>query len=164
MAIEQALARQVIQLAIKDMLEEVQSRNAGPRSTLLPWFEPIVASGSVLTRAPNPAQSLLMLLDSLQPVGITTLVLDQNHLSSALGAAAAVNPVLVAQVLGSSTFQNLGTVISPVGGARYGTPILRVRMTPEGGAETTVEVKEGALETPALARWAARPAAAPALA
>jgi hypothetical protein len=146
MAIEQALARQVIQLAIKDMLEEVQSRNAGPRSTLLPWFEPIVASGSVLTRAPNPAQSLLMLLDSLQPVGITTLVLDQNHLTSALGAAAAVNPVLVAQVLGSSTFQNLGTVISPVGGARYGTPVLRVRMTPEGGAETTLEVKEGALE------------------
>jgi hypothetical protein len=141
MAIEQALARQVIQLAIKPMLEEVPGRN-----TLLPWFEPIVASGSVLTRAPNPAQSLLMLLDSLQPVGITTLVLDQNHLSSALGAAAAVNPVLVAQVLGSSTFQNLGTVISPVGGARYGTPVLRVRMTPEGGAETTVEVKEGALE------------------
>jgi hypothetical protein len=146
MAIEQALARQVILLSVKDMLEEAQSRNAGPRSTLLPWFEPIVASGSVLTRAPNPAQSLLILLDSLQPTGITTLVLDQNHLSSALGAAASVNPVLAAQVLGSSTFQNLGTVICPVGDARPGTPVLRLRITPDGGAETTVEVKQGALE------------------
>jgi hypothetical protein len=146
MAIEQALARQVIRLSVIDMLQEAQSRNASPRSTLLPWFEPIVASGSVLTRAPNPAQSILMLLDSLQPTGITTLVLDQNHLSSALGAAAAVNPVLAAQVLGSSTFQNLGTVICPVGNAKPGTPVLRVRITPDGGTETTVEVKEGALE------------------
>ena len=121
-------------------------RNTSSKSGLLPWFEPIVASGSVLTRAPNPAQSLLILLDSLQPTGITTLVLDQNHLSTALGAAAAVNPVLAAQVLGSSTFQNLGTVICPVGDAKRGTPIMRVRMTPEGGGETTIEVKEGALE------------------
>jgi len=146
LAIEQALARQVITLSVKDSLEEAQNRNTSPKSGLLPWFEPIVASGSVLTRAPNPAQSLLILLDSLQPTGITTLVLDQNHLASALGAAAAVNPVLTAQVLGSSTFQNLGTVICPVGDARPGTPILRVRMTPDGGGETTVEVKEGALE------------------
>jgi hypothetical protein len=146
MAIEQALARQVIQLSVKGTLEGVQFRNTGPKSGLLPWFEPIVASGSVLTRAPNPAQSLLILLDSLQPTGITTLVLDQNHLTTALGAAAAVNPVLAAQVLGSSTFQNLGTVICPVGDAKRGTPIMRVRMTPEGGGETTIEVKEGALE------------------
>jgi hypothetical protein len=89
---------------------------------------------------------LLILLDGLQPTGITTLVLDQNHLSSALGAAASVNPVLTAQVLGSSTFQNLGTVICPVGDARPGTPILRVRITPDGGGETTMEVKAGALE------------------
>ncbi len=146
LAIEQALARQVIQLSVRKTLEDVQIRNAGSKSGLLPLFEPIVASGSVLTRAPNLAQSLLILLDSLQPTGITTLVLDQNHLSSALGAAAAVNPVLTAQVLGSSTFQNLGTVICPVGDAKPGTPILRVRMTPDGGSETSLEVKEGALE------------------
>ncbi len=146
LAIEQALARQVIQLSVRKTLEDIQIRNAGAKSGLLPLFEPIIASGSVLTRAPNLAQSLLILLDSLQPTGITTLVLDQNHLSSALGAAAAVNPVLTAQVLGSSTFQNLGTVICPVGDARPGTPILRVRMTVDGGSETSLEVKEGALE------------------
>jgi hypothetical protein len=146
LAIEQAIARQVIRLAVNDMLGAVRSRNNGPKSGLLPWFEPIVSSGSVLTRAPNHAQSLLILLDGLQPTGITTLVLDQNHLSSALGAAASVNPVLTAQVLGSSTFQNLGTVICPVGDARPGTPILRVRITPDGGGETTMEVKAGALE------------------
>jgi hypothetical protein len=146
LAIEQAIARQVIHLSVKKTLEETQSWIKSSKSGLLPWFEPIIASGSVLTRAPNHAQSLLILLDGLQPTGITTLVLDQNHLSSALGAAASVNPVLTAQVLGSSTFHNLGTVICPVGDARPGTPILRVRMSYEGGSETSLEVKEGALE------------------
>lgn len=146
LAIEQAIARQVIQLSLKKTMEAAQSLKKGSKSGLLPWFEPIIASGSVLTRAPNLAQSLLILLDSLQPTGITTLVLDQNHLSSALGAAAVVNPVLTAQVLGSSTFQNMGTVICPVGDAKPGTPILRVRMTYDGGGETGLEVKAGALE------------------
>jgi hypothetical protein len=72
--------------------------------------------------------------------------LDQNHLAPSLGAAAAVNPILAVQVLESSTFLNLGTVISPVGHARPGTPILKVKMTYEGGNETSLDVKQGALE------------------
>lgn len=146
LAIEQALAREVIRLAVNRTLEGVPARENAPAQDLLPWFEPIVAGGSVLTRAPNPAQSLLMLLDGLQPTGITTLVLDQNHLAPALGAAAAVNPILVSQVLASSTFLNLGTVICPIGNARPGTPILRLRVTYEGGSETSLEIKQGSLE------------------
>jgi hypothetical protein len=112
----------------------------------LPWFEPIVASGSVLTRAPHHAHTLLMLLDGLQPTGVTTLVLDQYHLAPALGAAAAVNPLLTVQVLESSAFLNLGTVIIPVSKAQPGTPVLRIRMTNEAGSETRVDIKQGALE------------------
>jgi hypothetical protein len=41
---------------------------------------------------------------------------------------------------------NLATVITPVGNARPGTPILRVRMAVEGGGETGVDVKAGTLE------------------
>jgi hypothetical protein len=113
---------------------------------VLPWFKILVAAGSVLTRAPNLGQSLLMLLDGLQPTGVTTVGLDQNHLSAALGAAAAVNPILTVQVLDSSTFQYLGTVISPVGYARPGTPVLRVKMSYGPENETTADIKQGALE------------------
>jgi hypothetical protein len=88
-----------------------------------------VACGSVLSNAPTYAQTLLTLLDALQPTGVTTLVLDQNNLSAALGAAAGINPVLAVQVLESSTFLSLATVISPVTSARPGTPILRLRVT-----------------------------------
>jgi hypothetical protein len=86
------------------------------------------------------------LLDGLQPTGVTTLVLDQNHIASALGAAAAVNSVLAVQVLNSNSFLYLGTVISPVGRARPGTPVLRLKMTYESGHETSLEVNQGGFE------------------
>lgn len=57
-----------------------------------------------------------------------------------------MNPLLAVQVIETNTFLNLGTVIAPVGNARYGTPILRVKMTNQSGAETVREVKYGTIE------------------
>ena len=146
LAIEEAVARQAMAIALRKTSRDfpVKAMRYGP--DLLPWFEPIIAMGSVLTRAPNLSQATLMLLDALQPTGVTTLVLDQNHIAPSLGAVAAINPVMVVQVLESNTFLTLGTVISPVGDARPGTPILRVRIAYEGRGETSVEVKQGTLE------------------
>ncbi|MCI0520377.1 MAG: glutamate mutase L [Chloroflexi bacterium] len=146
LAIEQAAVRQALRLVLRTSLAGFPEKAMRYQGGLMPWFEPIVALGSVLTQAPSLAHSALMLLDGLQPTGVTTLVLDQNHLAPALGAAAAVNPLLAAQALESSAFLNLGTVISPVGEARFGAPVLRLRMVFDDGGEQTVEVKQGALE------------------
>lgn len=144
--VEQAVARQVMQLAVRSGVRRMPEDKIRYGRGLLPWFEPMVASGGVLTGAPNLGQTMMMLLDGLQPTGVTTMVLDQNHLSPSLGAAAAVNSILVVQVLESSTYLNLGTVISPVGNLSPGTPILRMRITQESGKESSVEVKQGTLE------------------
>lgn len=146
LAIEQAIARQLMQMAVKKAFSHLPQKRGSLESGLLPPLEPIIGMGSVLTRAPNLSQALLMLLDGLQPTGVTTLVLDQNHLSPVLGAAAAINPLLVVQVLESNTFLNLGTVIAPVSDTRLGTPILRLRLIAENGAETKLDVKQGSLE------------------
>jgi hypothetical protein len=145
-AIEQALARQLIRAAVRKTAGGFPPNNLTYGPSLLPWFEPVIASGSVFRHIPNLAQCMLVLLDALQPTGVTTLVLDQNHLTPALGAAASINPVLAVQVLESSTFLNLGTVISPVGDARPGTPVLHLRMTDETGIETSIDIKQGSLE------------------
>lgn len=87
----------------------------------------------------------MTLLDGLQPTGVTTILLDQSNLAAALGAAAEVNPTLVVQVL-ESNMQNLGAVISPVGEARPGTPILRLQATFADGNETRMEIKYGSIE------------------
>jgi len=144
--IEQALARRAIQIAVRKLAVCFPEKVAGPGGGRLPWFEPIIATGSIFTQAPTNGQSLLMLLDSLQPTGVTTLVLDQNNLASSLGAAAEINSVLPIQLLESTSFVTLGTVISPVGKAQMGASILRAKITYENGNETSVEVKHGALE------------------
>ena len=137
LAIEQSLARQALRLSMNQLSGHWQNA---------PYFEPIFASGSILTQAPTPAQALLMLLDGLQPMGITTVLLDQNGLLPLLGAIAKMNSVLPVQVIESGAFMNLGTVISPVSDARYGTPILRVRLVHEdGGGESNLEVRQGNL-------------------
>lgn len=146
MAIEQALACQAIRLTMQQARRSFPAQVAGSAPGLLPWFEPIIAAGSVLTNAPTRGHALLTLLNALQPTGITTIALDRNNLAAALGVAAQANPLLLIQALDSTNFQNLCTVISPVGTASYGTPILRVQMTYADGHTSKVDVKMGALE------------------
>jgi hypothetical protein len=153
LAIEQALARSMIRQALMRLGRGVglNGFQLGPRR-LLPPMEPIIAAGIVLTDAPTTGQTLMMLLDALQPTGITTVILDRNNLSAALGAAARVNPTLAVQVLDSGTFANLGTIISPVSNARAGTPILRVQISyKDSGDEVKTDIKQGSLEVLPLA-------------
>jgi hypothetical protein len=146
LAIEQAIARQAIRSALLAAEPGFPKKVRRSEVGMLPWFEPIVATGSVLTRAPTAGHSLLTLIDAVQPTSITTLVLDQSNLAASLGAAASVNPILAVQVLESSAFLSLATVISPISNTRPGTPILRLRVTYESGDETSFDIKQGTLE------------------
>lgn len=142
--IELALAKQALRLAVKDTIPSLE-KQLDSSGTLLPPLEPIIGSGRVLTNAPKRYQSLSVLLDGLQPTGVTTLALDQNGLLPGLGAVAEDNPLLTVQVIESSTFLNLGTVIAPIGITRPGTTILRIRILREDGRTVTREVKYGSL-------------------
>jgi hypothetical protein len=139
LAIEQAVARQALRLALRQARASWKSLSNA--------FEPILASGATLSQVTNPAQSLMILLDGLQPVGVTTLNLDQNNLIPRLGAIANGNPILPVQVLESGVIMNLGTVICPISDARPGTPILRVRLEYDQGSEVQMEVRQGSLVT-----------------
>ena len=84
------------------------------------WGEPILASGHALTHAASLSQACLALLDTLQPMGITTLILDPRQIAASLGALADINPAAAAQLLDSDIFLHLATVISPAGQAPAG--------------------------------------------
>jgi hypothetical protein len=137
LSIEQAMARQSIRMAAQSVLARWPGMSMS--------FEPILASGAIISQTSSPVHSLLMLLDGLQPVGITSFFLDQNGLIAGLGAVARINNVLPVQVLESGALLNLGTVISPISQARYGTPILQVRLVYEDGNETRAEVRQGSM-------------------
>ncbi|MCS6993430.1 MAG: glutamate mutase L [Anaerolineales bacterium] len=143
--LEQAIARQNLLLAAQAMTQRLPGRYRRTGS-LFPNFELILASGSVLTNAPTLGQKLLLLLDALQPAGITTLAIDQNNLLPMLGAAAEVNSLLPVQVIASGALAYLATVISPVSNSAYGTPIVRAKLIREDGTTLTSEVNMGNLQ------------------
>ncbi|RPJ39663.1 MAG: hypothetical protein EHM21_15460, partial [Chloroflexi bacterium] len=137
LAIEQAMARQILRFATQRMLER------WPETELS--FERIFISGATLTQAPTAAQSLMLMLDGLQPVGVNVVMLDPYGLSQALGAIAGANTLLPAQIVESGAYSNLGTVICPVSDAKTGTVILKLKVTYEDGTDTRLEVKQGSL-------------------
>lgn len=146
LALEQALARQTLYLAMNAASKDFSPRAQRLAPGMTPSFEPILAGGSAITHAPTRGQSLLILLDAIQPVGVTTLILDQNNLLPALGAAANLNAILPIQVLESGAFFGLATVVAPLSSSRPGTPVLHAQLVYENGNESQLEVKQGALE------------------
>jgi hypothetical protein len=88
----------------------------------------------------------LAVLDGLQPVGISTVLLDVNHAAPALGAVAGIKPLAAASALESGTLVSLGTVISPVGRAGAGDEVLQMSITYENGGELDVEARYGEIE------------------
>ncbi len=145
-AIEQAVARQALYLAMQTAKRNFPRSVRVPRAGLLPAFQPILAGGGALSDSPTPGQGLLLLLDAIQPVGVTTIILDRNNLLPLLGAAAARNSILPVQVLDSGAFQSLGTVVSVIASASHGSLILRARLTYENGTEARADLKYGSLE------------------
>lgn len=144
--LEYALARQLIRTAMLEARSNWPALRTALVPELMPPLEPVLATGGVLARAAKPGYAALVLLDALQPVGVTTLVLDPYSLSPSLGAAAIPLPMATVQVLESGSFISLGTVVSPVGRGRLGRPVLRLRLDREGGGESVEgEIRFGQL-------------------
>jgi hypothetical protein len=146
LAISHAVTRQALFLAMTSARRGFPPTIASIKPGLTPLFEPILAGGSALSDASRPGQSLLLLLDSIQPVGLTTVILDQNNLLPLLGAAAAQNNILPVQVMESGAFLSVGTVVSPVVSASSGSAILRAKLVYENGTEARKELKYGTIE------------------
>lgn len=138
--VEQALARECIAQALE---------RAGLRPGL-PW-DLVVGCGGFLGHLPRPSQAALILLDALQPVGVTVLAVDATFLGPALGAVASVEPLAAAQVLEQDAFLKLGTAVCLEGRGREGDLALRVRVRYENGDTLGVEVRAGTLEVIPLA-------------
>ncbi len=127
------------------MVQRLPARYRKPAG-LFPSFELYSGGRLGVDSRARPGQKLLILLDALQPAGITTLALDPNNLLPMLGAAAEVNPLLPVQVIESGALAYLATVITPVSNAAYGTPIVRAKLIREDGTTLTSEVNMGNLQ------------------
>jgi hypothetical protein len=144
--LEQAAAREILRLTLREVLPRWSKETSPIYPGLLPRFHLIVGAGGVLASAPRDRQAALVLLDALQPVGVTGMVLDKVRLAAPLAAAAMVNPQAAAQVIERDALLNLGTVVAPVGTAREGETALTFKIEYEDGRSLEVEVPYGSLE------------------
>ena len=145
-AISQAIARQALFLAVRTLQKDFPASAQAIRTDLMPPLDLIIAGGGVISDGVSLGQSLLLLLDAIQPVGIMPILIDQNNLLPSLGAAAERNQYLPVQVIDSGAFIGLGTVISVNASANYGDQVLRAKLTYEDGTDARVDVKFGGLE------------------
>lgn len=132
---EHALAREAIQLAL---------RAPGSRLAGMTALDVLLGTGGVLANAPHPAMAALILLDSLQPSGIASLVLDTAHLSNVLGTVAGIDQRVAAEVAESdAVLLQLGTVISTLGALPDGDPAVRVVLEYGDGRKHVEDVAQG---------------------
>ncbi len=142
----QAVVREVIRETLETARPGWHPGRAQMRAGLTPQFDPILLSGRSLANAPYPGQVALMVLDAVEPVGVSTLLVDVYGLAPILGAVARLNPLATVETIDNGGILNLATIIAPVGVARKGETVLSVRIHYEEGGTLDVEVPYGSLE------------------
>ncbi len=146
--VEHALAREAMRLSfehhmklavtlkgirIERTMDEVfDQKPTGQPLVSLDRVGSIVGSGGVLAHAPRPAQAAMLLIDALEPKGITRLFLDAEFMLPQLGALAEVNEQEAEKLLVDECLLPLGTVIAPVGKAHAGRVIADINVEGRG--------------------------------
>ncbi len=144
--VEQAVVRAMLRSALDLAIPTWDTGIARQELGAMPRLDPILISGGGTIYMPRPGQALLTVLDGLQPMGISTILLDLNRAAPALGAVAGIKPLAAASAVESGALVSLGTVISPVGKGRNNEVILRVRITYDDGGKLDVEAHYGQIE------------------
>lgn len=132
--LEQAIAREIIRCVVPEPL---------------PSFNMLLARGQTLTNTPRAGQSILLLLDALQPTGIFSVALDKYGVLPALGALASEQPLAVVQALEAGVLSDLGWVIAPTGKRQAGQSLVKgVVESPQG--QFNLDVEHGRIDTTIL--------------
>ncbi|GAB4513232.1 MAG: glutamate mutase L [Anaerolineae bacterium] len=147
--------------SLRDLHIEHAMLKAGIRNLLetamLEWesvpMDAIIGAGAALTGTGNPGYDALLLIDALQPIGVTVLQNDPYGLIAAMGAIALHTPEAVVQLLEEEALQPLGTVISLEGQPRPEKPVAQVTVRLESGEVIEETVIGGHLWTLNLATY-----------
>lgn len=138
--IEHAIAREAMRL----VAQQTHQPDISPQWNL------IVGTGRTLTGNPHAAQAALLLIDGLEPWGVTNLALDQNGLVDMLGAVAALDPVAAVKATLQDTLLNLGTVIAPRGHSSPDQTAVKLKFTYPNDEIYETEVAYNTLEIVSL--------------
>jgi len=140
MYIEHAMARSAIQY----MIEQARvDWDILPTYDDMPHFSLIIGAGSTLTGTGYPALDMMLLVDAIQPEGVTQIKADPYAVIPALGALALREPSAVVQLLDGDLIDHVGTVISVSGKPSPNSWAMRLNITTDDGEEFEHEINGG---------------------
>ena len=155
--IEHAIAREALRLALihhkslatglkgvqqeRTISDVFEQRTSGKTLIDLRTLDLIVGSGGILSHAPRRIQSMLMMVDAYEPLGVTTLSVDSIFMMPHLGVLSTVNEQAATDVFVRDCMVYLGTCIAPIGQGKDG----------ERCAEYEIALPDGRIEKGTLA-------------
>ena len=142
--IEYAIAREALRLAVEQARAGWPHQPSIGRRDLV--WNLLIGAGSVLTRAPQVNQAAMILLDAVEPWGVTTLALDVNGMLNMLGAIAVAQPVAAVELAAHHAFLNLGTVVAPAGHGYPGRSAIIVKVDKGEGDVQEVDIPYGSIK------------------
>jgi uncharacterized protein (TIGR01319 family) len=148
--LEYALAREVMRLAVAQARPGWLGGGHHPLADTPQW-DLMIGAGRTLSQAPHPGHAALLLVDALEPVGVSQIAIDATGIAATLGAVAVAQPLAAVEVVEHDAFLNLGTVVAPLGTARPGEVALRVKVCYTDGQEVQQEVSYGSISVIPLA-------------
>ena len=141
--LEYARAREAIRAVVDQARRSWRLR----QDERMPALSPLIGAGTLLANTPHAGLAALILLDAIQPVGVTELWIDPAGLIPALGALAYLKPSAVVQMLDAGDLVMIGSVVCPDGRVRIGRGGMKVTLTLESGEVVQHGVVGGSLWT-----------------
>jgi len=162
--VQEAAAREAIRLAVENH-KGMASRLKGVRITrtvadifgqsLEPTYlnmlktQLVIGRGRIFTQN-QTGEATILLLDALQPEGVTEMMIDRLDIMPHLGMLLKTNPDAAKQILTKECLYRLGTCLAPKGRSRQGEMAMMVQVTKIDGTVTENEVRFGELKTIAV--------------
>jgi len=111
--------------------------------TIINMFKAQLVVGKGWVFRDQPAlESAMILVDSLEPMGVTEIMVDRSSIMPHLGNLLGVNHDAALQILVEESLSNLATCVAPMGKAGEGEEAVTVHMTMDG-SEMVESVKVG---------------------
>jgi hypothetical protein len=111
----------------------------------MPHIGLIIGAGATLTGTGYSALDMLLMVDAIQPTGVTHIKADPHGVIPALGALALREPNAVVQLIDDAIIDHLGTVISVSGNPSIGSRAMNLKITTDDGEEFEHEIEGGRL-------------------
>ena len=162
--VQQAAAREAMRLAVENH-KEIASRLKGVsvrrdigdifsqafESTYLDMMKTqvVLGRGRVFTQN-QTTEATILLLDALQPQGVTEIMIDRLGVMPHLGMLLKESPQGAVQLLSRECLLKLGTCLAPKGRGNRSGVAMWIRMTKADGTTTEDEASFGELRTLAL--------------